>query len=84
MTNEEVMQKLSTYFLTQDPKIIARLASSLLIDIHALYNIKELQRDKQEALLKRVKDNIQTLHEFLYEENNGMDQRQGQIANEKD
>lgn len=58
MTNKEVIENLQSYFLEQDPKVVALLCSHVLMDLNRLYLIKQLDEESQLVLIDRITNNL--------------------------
>ena len=69
MTNEEVIDKLQAYFLTQDPKVVARLCGNCIVDINRFLNLSIIPHKEAINLLNRWKENIEDVQEFLVSKN---------------
>ncbi len=65
MNNKAVIEKLQQYYLTQDPKVVARLCANFLIDINRFFNIDNLSHEEEEHLLYRTERNMSQVHSFL-------------------
>lgn len=65
MTNKEAIEKLTEYFLTQDPRDVAELCASKIIDINKLVNIDKLTFAQQEHLIFRIDANWKEECDFL-------------------
>lgn len=64
-TNKEVSDKLTEYFLTQDPEVVARILAANMIDLNRLYHFELLEDDERENLFRRLDHNIGQLEEFI-------------------
>ncbi len=67
-TNKEVIRKLSDYFLTQNPGIVARVLANCMIDFHRIRNLDELPENEKDSLTFRIDANSQAVVDFV---NNG-------------
>ncbi len=65
MNNKEVIDKLVEYFLTQDPKIVARLAANSIIDLNRFFYMRKLSNDELKTLLRRIDRNMKALQNFI-------------------
>jgi hypothetical protein len=64
-TNKEVIDKLTEYFLEQDPKIVARSLANMMIDLNRIRNFRELCPDDIYCLSDRINKNLDSLHRFI-------------------
>ena len=64
MTNKELMKRLTAYFLTQDPKTVARLLANAFLDFHRINTLDSLPTKETECLLKRIELNSKNLQRF--------------------
>lgn len=64
-TNKEISDKMTAYFLTQDPEIVARILAANMIDLNRLYHFELLEDDERESLFRRLDHNIEQLQEFI-------------------
>lgn len=58
MTNKEVVDKLQSYYLTQDTVTIARLCANYAIDINRFYNFEHLSIEEKFKLIQITKYNL--------------------------
>lgn len=65
MKNKEVMDKVTSYLLTQDPAVVARTCAALMVDINRIDMIESLPADEVECLFKRIALNSIELREFI-------------------
>lgn len=65
MTNKEVIEKLTEYFLKQDHRTVCRTLANYWLDQHRMVNIERLPKDEAERLLIRMKANARTLNMFV-------------------
>lgn len=64
-TNKEIIEALTEYFMTQDPKIIARSLASFSIDFTRIDEMKKLPASEKICLLKRIKANANQVRKFV-------------------
>jgi len=64
-TNKQVIDDLTEYFCSQDPKDIARALAATMIDINRLLHCNQLSREEYECLATRMKSNLQQLENFI-------------------
>lgn len=65
MTNKEVINKLTEYYLTQDPKVVCRFLANCMIDINRFLNIDSLPIKEGEQLVERAMINMKAVKEYL-------------------
>lgn len=65
MKNKQIMDRLEEYFLTQDPKIVARMCASHLVDLNRYYRLEELPYDEAVCLMQRMEMNMEQLYKFI-------------------
>ena len=65
ITNKEIMDKLQAYFITQDPKVVAKVLASWMIDFNRFMNIETLPEEERDNLIKRMVLNHQELIDFI-------------------
>ena len=65
MNNKEVIDKLTAYFITQDPRQIALALASTMVDMHRLLLFRELDPEEKESLRVRCAANSEELIRFL-------------------
>lgn len=68
MNNKEVIGKLIEYYLTQDPKMIARVLANCMVDFNRLTHYQGLSPDELERLEGRLKFNDEALRKFAKDE----------------
>lgn len=64
-TNKEVIDRLQEYFLNQDPKIVARLAGSLMIDLNRIVCASSMKEEELECLIYRMGQMRDELIKFI-------------------
>lgn len=67
MDNKEIIKKLTDYYLTQDPKIVARALANCIIDIHRIVHYHELPESKAISLNARLLLNSASFDKFILE-----------------
>lgn len=65
MTNKELIDKLYEYFLTQDPKVIARMCANLQIDLLRFLRIDKLPDDEAYHLIDRISILREEIDDFI-------------------
>ncbi len=65
MTNKEVVDKLQLYYLTQDPKMVARICANFALDLNRFLNIDDLDDDEKEDFLRRISFNVGEIYKFV-------------------
>ena len=65
ITNGQVINNLTDYFLKQDREMVARLLAAAMIDFNRVYHIRAIDEDEKKLLRKRIKFNIATLNKFI-------------------
>jgi hypothetical protein len=65
MNNKEVMDRLTEYYLTQDPKLVARALASQMVDLHRIWHMLELPEAEMHSLHERCEMNLIELDRFL-------------------
>jgi hypothetical protein len=73
ISNKEVMDKLVEHFLKHDPKKIARLCASFLLDINRIGAADQLTKEERRELKERMEFNLSQLYLFLESDNKDMD-----------
>ena len=63
-TNKQVINDLVEYFLTQDPKVVARSLAATMIDLQRIVHIDELPDDERMCLRLRIGANVAALKKF--------------------
>ena len=63
-TNKELIKELTEYFCTQDPKIVAKLLASCMIDLNRCYTIEYLSISELQSLKLRMWNNMDELRKF--------------------
>lgn len=64
MTNKELVRKLSRYFETQDPRIVAYLLACSQLDHYRLSVFESLPEEEADCLIERLEKNNQELMKF--------------------
>lgn len=65
MTNKELLDKLQEYYLTQDPKTVARCLANCMLDIMRTFCFLELHPDERRSLVERNFQNNRQLQQFI-------------------
>lgn len=65
MPNKDIADKLTAYFETQDPKVVARALAGAQIDYHRMSILEDLPVKERNRFWKRVRINAKSLEEFL-------------------
>jgi hypothetical protein len=81
MKNKEVADKLVEYFLTQDPKIVARVAANSIIDLNRVFYMSKLSNEELKSLFIRMDRNTKALANFVQNGPQG-DLTVGELDNE--
>ena len=66
-TNKQVIAELTEYFLTQDPRVIAKACAANMIDIMRMWEFQTLPPDEQKSLMDRIYLNVEALKKFAKE-----------------
>ena len=64
-TNKEIIDDLQSYFLKQDPTLIARALAGKMIDLNRLIHIDSLEISEKINLLARLHANCAQLKKFI-------------------
>lgn len=64
MRNREIIYKLTQYFLTQDPSIVAKSLACMMIDLNRLKNMHTLGLEEKVSLFARLDANLAELQRF--------------------
>lgn len=64
-TNKELVEKLIEYYLTQDPKEVAKALAYYQIDFNRIYHSEDLPESELHSLAFRIKANVDQLIEFV-------------------
>lgn len=65
LTNKEIIQKLTKYFLKENPEKIARLLANMIIDMNRIVYLDDLPSNEQQSLFERMKANSDELNDFI-------------------
>jgi len=65
ISNKEVIQKLTQYFMNQDKSLVCRLLANAMIDYNRIYNSDILPDDELENLNFRIRQNSNELKKFI-------------------
>jgi len=65
LTNKEVVEKLETYFLEQDHKVVCRLLANMRIDIHRFNYLDQFSNDELISFLRCQEMNKRELEDFI-------------------
>ena len=63
-TNKQVIAELTEYFLTQEPRVIAKACAATMIDVMRMWEFQTLPIDQQKSLIDRIYLNVQALKKF--------------------
>lgn len=63
-TNKQVIAELTEYFLTQDPKVIAKACAATMIDVMRMWEFDKLTIPEKKSLMDRVYLNVEALRKF--------------------
>lgn len=58
MTNKEMIEKLTNYFMSQDSLLVANSCAHLIIDLNRFYNFNDLSENERNDLFERVSYNL--------------------------
>jgi len=65
ITHKEIIAGLVEYYLSQDPKMVARLCANFYIDICRMMEFSELDIESQASLQTRLLHNRKNLMKFI-------------------
>lgn len=64
MNNEILMAKLTEYYLSQPPELVARALAGAMLDICRIRRLSELPEDEIACLLERIDKNANEVYKF--------------------
>jgi len=64
-TNKQVIDSLTEYFLTQDPRTVCRLLANHMIDAHRMFNFDNLPDPEKECFIFRMKKNEEYFQKYI-------------------
>lgn len=67
ISNKELIEKLTTYFLKQDPEVVCKLLAAAMIDMSRYRNFDKLGDEELRSLLYRTEHNFHELQDFVKE-----------------
>jgi len=63
-TNKEVIEALQSYYLTKDPKLVARALANACVDYNRIANAESLPKNEFDLLCLRIQKNSECLQKF--------------------
>lgn len=67
MKNKEIIDKLTAYYLKQDPKVVGRVLASLQLDLYRLSIFEFLSEQEQDCLMARCEHNNKEFRKLTVE-----------------
>lgn len=65
MKNKEVIEKLTIYFLQQNPYDVCRMLAASMIDFHRIWHYEHLGANERDNLYERLENNVEQLVNFV-------------------
>jgi hypothetical protein len=63
--NKVLIQKLSEYFLTQNPETVCRALAGAMVDMVRIEHWSQITEEERESFFFRVKSNAQMVQDFV-------------------